>query len=265
MIAPAARNLLLIKDDLATPATHQWSMGVGRKLGRDFALNIDYLVQRVRDVYATLQLNTGPNGGPNRITTRYGNIVLWDDLGDAAYRAVLASLTYDRRPTRVSVAYTLGKSESEFGRSTDSNYPDSASFAMQRSEADERHRLVVSGLTRLPLGLEASAIAIVASPRPFLVTNGVDVGGNGLHDDWPNGVRTHRRNGWEHWYRTLDVRVARSLPAARGRVSVIADIFNVFNTANHAEYQPNATLPDYGEPTGDYARRQAQVGLRYWF
>ena len=136
---------------------------------------------------------------------------------------------------------------------------------MQRSEGNERHRLVVSGMTRLPFGVEMSTIAIVASPRPFLVTTGIDVGQNGLQDDWPNGVRTHRRDGWEHWYRTLDVRVSKSISTGHGRVSVVADIFNVFNTANHAEYQPNASLSEYGEPAGDFARRQAQVGVRYSF
>jgi hypothetical protein len=258
----ARRNLLLIKDDLETPATHQWSLGIGRRFKSNFGVNLDYIHQRVRDVYVTRLLNVAPN----RFSTTYGDIVVWDDFGDARYRALLMSLTYDRHPTRVSVAYTLGNAESEFGRLNDSNYPDTTTYSMQRSEGDERHRLVVSGLTRLPFGLEASGIAIVASPRPFLVTLGPDANANGiLTDDWPNGVRTHRRDGWEHWYRTLDLRVSKSIPTAGGRVSVIADIFNVFNTANYSEYQPNAAEPDYGEPTGDFARRQGQVGLRYWF
>lgn len=257
----ARRNLLLIEDDLQTLATHQWSAGVGRKLTRDLAINLDYLAQRVRDVYLTLLLNRAP-----RFTTNFGNITVWDDFGDARYRALLLSLVYDRKPTRVSVAYTLGEAESEFGRTNDSNYPDTATYAMQRSEGDERHRLVLSGMTRLAFGLEASALAIVASPRPFLVTAGSDRNANSnFADDWPGGLRTHRRDGWAHWYRTLDVRLAKSLPAARGRVSVVADVFNVFNTANHAEYQPNAASPDYGEPAGDFARRQGQVGLRYSF
>lgn len=258
----ARRNLLLIKDDLETPAAHQWSIGVGRKFGGDVAVNLDYLDQRVRDVYVTLLVNRAPN----RFAPNYRDITLWDDIGDARYRALLVSLIYDRRPTRVSVAYTLGKAESEFGRTTDSNYPDAASYAMQRSEADEKHRIVVSGLTRVPFGLEVSGLAIVASPRPFLVTTGPDANANGNEfDDWPHGVRTHRREGWDHWYRTLDLRVAKSIPAARARITVIAEIFNVFNTANHAEYQPNQSQPLYGEPIGDYARRQAQLGLRYSF
>jgi hypothetical protein len=93
----------------------------------------------------------------------------------------------------------------------------------------------------------------------------VDLRLNGFQDDWPGGVRTLRRDGWEHWYRTLDLRVAKVLPAGGGRVSISADVFNVFNTANHAEYQPNAREPDYGQPTNDFARRQGQLGLRYWF
>jgi len=125
---------------------------------------------------------------------------------------------------------------------------------------------VVSGLTRLGFGLELSGLGVVASPSPFLVSSGVDANANGNEgDDWPGGVRTHRRNGWAYWYRTLDLRLGKMLPAGSGRVSVTAEVFNVFNTANHAEYQPNASEPRYGEPTGDYARRQGQLGLRYYF
>lgn len=257
----ARRTLQLIKDDLETPRTRQWSVGVGHVLRHDVALNVDYVDQRVSDAYVTLLLNRSPNV----IAPAYGDITLWDDFGDARYRAMLVSLTYDARPTRVSVAYTLSQAESEFGRTTDSSYPDEATYAMQRSEADERHRVVLSAFGRLPLGLDVSALAILASPRPFLVTTR-DVNANGNEfDDWPGGVRTHAVNGWRHWYRAVDVRLAKSLPAARGRITVSVDVFNLFNTANHSEYQPNATLPDYANPTVDFARRQGQVGLRYWF
>jgi hypothetical protein len=257
----ARRSLQLIKDDLETPKTRQWSFGVGHHVTNDLALNVDYIHQRVSDAYVTLLLNR--SGNP--IAPNYGDITLWDDFGDARYRALLLSLTYDRRPTRVSVAYTLAKAESEFGRTTDSGYPDEATYSMQRSETDERHRVVVSALSRLPFGVEVSTLAIVASPRPFLVTTS-DVNANGnLFDDWPAGVRTHAVSGWRHWYRAVDVRLAKSIPAARGRVSVVGEIFNVFNTANHADYQPSDLQSNYGEPTGDFARRQGQVGLRYWF
>jgi hypothetical protein len=95
---------------------------------------------------------------------------------------------------------------------------------------------------------------------------GSDVNRNGnAVDDWPNGVRTHRRTGWDHWYRTVDLRLGKTFPMPQGRLTVTAEAFNVFNWANHADYQGDASLLNYGEPDGDYARRQAQLGVRYQF
>jgi hypothetical protein len=260
--AATTQSVTLLKDNLQTPATQQWSIGLGRKLGTSVAVNADYVDQHVSHVYTSVVLNRPPN----LITPRFGDITLWDDLGDARFRGVLTSLTYDSRPTRLSVAYTLGYASSEFGEFTLSDYPDSSMYVMQRSEGDERHRLVVSGLTRLPYLIDLSLIGTLASPRPFLVITGTDDNANGSTvDDWPDGVRTHRRNGWEHWYRTLDVRFARVLGSDRGHMTATAELFNVFNTANHAEYQSNGGALEYGEPVTNFAPRQAQLGLRYRF
>jgi hypothetical protein len=261
----SAPNITLMKDRLETPANHQWSLGVGHQLTDRVALNLDYLNQRLKNGYVTVTSNLVV-AGRRSITSRYGDIMLWDDFGDARFRALLASVTYDRARTRLNVAYTLGWAESEFGEFTTSGYPDSSAYGMQRSEGDERHRLVVSGMTELPLGLDLSGIAIAASPRPFFATVGTDVNQNGTrNDDWPNGTRTHRRDGWDHWYRTVDLRLGRSFPVPGGRLSVTAELFNVFSWGNHAEYQATQNLLDYGEPVGDYARRQAQLGVRYQF
>lgn len=258
----ARPNLTLLKDDLQTPANHQWSVGAGQKVGTRVAVNLDYINQRVTHAYTSVVVNRAPS----IITPRFGDITLWDDFGDARFQGLLASLTYDRRPTRLSVAYTLGFAESEFGEFTLSDYPDSSVYVMQRSEGDERHRLVVSGLTRLPYGIDLSMLGTIASPRPFLVISGTDDNGNGSRlDDWPAGVRTHLRTGWEHWYRVLDLRVSRAIPAARGRMTVTAELFNVLNTVNYSEYQGNEGQLGYGEPLADFARRQAQLGVRYQF
>ena len=137
---------------------------------------------------------------------------------------------------------------------------------MQRSTGDERHRLVLSGLTELPLGLRLSVIAIAASPSPFLATVGTDLNQNGsLVDDWPNGVRTWRRDGWAYWYRTVDVRLGKAFSLPGGQLILTTDVFNLFNWANHSEYQTKQNLLDFAEPVGDYLRRQAQVGVRYQF
>ncbi|MFL5631334.1 MAG: hypothetical protein ACJ77T_08770, partial [Gemmatimonadaceae bacterium] len=70
---------------------------------------------------------------------------------------------------------------------------------------------------------------------------------------------------WEHWYRTVDLRLAKTFTLGTRRMIVTAEVFNAFNSANHAEYQAKENLLDYGAPVGDYARRQAQLGVRYQF
>jgi hypothetical protein len=260
-----AQNITLLKDRLETPANLQWSVGAGHQLTGRFAINLDYLNQRVRNAPVTLTRNLQV-GGVRPLTNRYGNITVWDDFGDARFEALLFSVTYNRRATRLNFGYTLGWAHSEFGDFTTNDYPDSAAYQLQRSEGDERHRFVLSGLTELPLGLELSGIAILASPRPFLVTVGTDINRNGsTSDDWPDGVRTLRRNGWDHWYRTVDLRLGKSFLLPHGGVTVTAEVFNVLSSANHSEYQATESLLDYGTPVGDYARRQVQLGMRYQF
>ena len=258
-------NAVLFKDRMQAPENHQWSAGIGHQLTERVGVNVDYVNQRVKHAYVTVNTNQ-LRAGTRPLTSRFGNILLWDDFGDSRSASILASLTYVRRPARVNLAYTLGWAKSEFGEFTTADYADSSAYRMQVSEGDERHRIVLSGLTALPFGLEVSGIAIVASPRPFFTTVGTDVNQNGsASDDWPDGVRTMRGRGWDHWYRTVDLRVGKSLAAPRGRMIVTAEVFNLFNSENHSEYQGTQNLLGYGTAIGDYARRQAQLGLRYQF
>jgi hypothetical protein len=254
-------NVILLKDDLQTPVNRQWSIGVGHRVFDRFAINLDYVNQRVKHAYVSVITNKGPNN-TRPISSRFGDITLWDDFGDARYRALLTSVTYDRAPTRVTLAYTLSHSESEFGEFTLSDYADSASYVMQQSEGDERHRVAVSTLARIPYNVDVSLLGIIASPRPFLVKTGVDENNNGTDlDDWPDGVRTHRRSGWPHWYRSLDLRLSRRLAG----IDVITEVFNIFNTANFSDYQSIQSDLGYAEPIGEFPRRQGQIGIRYRF
>ena len=258
-------NVFVFKDRMESPENHQWSVGVGHQLTDRVALNADYIRQRVRHAYVTVNRNVLINGA-RPLTNRFGTITVWDDFGDALSQAILGSMTYDHQRTRLNVAYTLGWAQSEFGEHTTGDYADSSAYSMQDSEGDERHRVVFSGFTTIPFGLDVSAIAIVASPRPTFATAGVDLNGNGsTTDDWPDGMRTIRARGWEHWYRTVDVRVGRAFPTFGGRLLVTAEVFNLFNSANHSEYQGNARLLGFREARGDYPARQGQLGMRFEF
>lgn len=275
--ASATPNLSLVSREIHTPKTNMSSIGIGHQLRDDLAINLDYVDQRSDELY----VNTAANplvAGNRRLTNRYGNITLWDSFGKATFQALTAGITFDRtvnddQPLRASVAYTLGfyKSTFEnFGAWVDRSY-----FTMQPSSGDERHRVVLSGMTPLPFGFELSGVGIVASPSRFVATRGADVNASGIfNDDFvdPNQRAIRPDGGWDVWYRTLDLRLAKLLPVPGGNASLSIEVFNVFNTVNWSGYggaQTNTTgtvrLSNYGIGTGVYQPRQLQAGIRYKF
>lgn len=265
--AASAPNLVLLPDRMQTPSNEQWSVGIGRRLTNRLALNVDYVHQRLAHQPVTVRANAVNTVTRQRpLTSRFGDLVLWGDFGDARYRGILSSFTYDDANLRINLAYTLSWSESEFGAVSTSDYPDSASYSMQASEADERHRIVLSGFTDLPRHFELSFIAIAASPHPYPIVDGTDLNHDGvLTDDFPGGMRMARRDGLENWYRTIDLRLAKRFALARSALVVTAEVFNLANWSNHSEYQGTRTLLGYGSAVGDYPRRQGQAGMRVEF
>lgn len=270
-------NLSLVSRTMKTPSTNMASLGVGHQLNDNFAVNVDYVDQRSKNLYVNLAVNPRFGSNPRRLTPRFGNITLWDDFGEASFQALTLGTTYDatteeERPLRASVAYTLGfyKSSFEnFGGFTDASF-----FSMQPSSGDERHRVVLSGMTPLPFGFELSGVAIAATPSRYVAIVGQDLNQNGLTtDDFVDASERAIRpeGGWDAMYRTVDLRLGRGFPVPGGEASLSVEVFNLFNTVNWSGYggrqkdlAGNALL-SYGQPTGAYAPRQLQAGIRYKF
>ena len=271
-------NLSLVSREIRTPETDMLSFGVGHQFRSDLAVNLDYVDQRSRNLYVNMAVNPQFPGTPRRLTSQFGNITLWDDFGRATFQALTAGVTFDRsvnddQPLRASLAYTLGfyKSTFEnFGAWVDRSY-----FTMQPSSGDERHRLVLSGMTPLPFGFELSGIAITASPTRYVAIEGADINRNGLtNDDFINADQRAVRpeGGWDVWYRTVDLRLAKLLPVPGGGATLSIEVFNLFNTVNWSGYGGTRTnlagtqpLSTFGQATGAYAPRQLQAGIRYKF
>ena len=265
--------LNLLKTDMQTPYNIQASLGLGQQIGSNIALNIDYIHQDAKNLYAQVTPNY-LQGGQRVLTSRYGNITLYDDFGEARFDAVALNLTYNKPGLRINGAYTLGWYESTFEGL--GGYNDKSFFIMQPSSGDERHRAVLSGVGDLPFGFKLSGVFIVATPRPFVATDGRDLNGDtNFNNDFLHGKeqRTIRpENSWENMYRTFDLRIAKSVNLGGDRqVSVSAEAFNIFNFDNYStwdgrmrEGNGNARA-GFNTFTGVYAPRQAQVGMRYEF
>ena len=275
---------ILIKHDMKTPQNQQMSLGIGHQFTSEFGVNVDYVRQHLTNLYVQRNpnyVNKNPAGpvavGTRMLTSKYGDIVLWDDIGTSDYSAFLVSATWQRGKTRVNLAYTLGWYEGNFDTAGLPNFALPFLFNTQRTTGDERHRLVLSEVSPIPFGFMLSAIATIASPRPYTSIDGRDINlDNITGDDYTGGttsatgIRTVRPSEkWDNWYRTVDVRLSRPLWTIDGKkISFSAEIFNLFNWSSNLSYgstQFTATgtgVASYGVPTGAYAARQAQVGMR---
>jgi len=277
---------ILMPHDMKTPKNLQMSVGVGHQFNEQFGLNVDYVRQHLTNLYVQrnpnyLDKTVTPNA--RKLTPRFGDIVLWDDIGEAWYSAFLVSATYQRNQSRVNLAYTLGYYEGNFDTAALPNFALPSLFNRQRTTGDERHRLVLSSTTPLPWGFNFATVTTLASPRPFASIDGRDLNLDNITGDdylgWADdkiggtarpGIRTVRpANAFPNWYRTVDIRLGRPLYTVNGKkVSFTAEVFNLFNWFNKLSYggtaytATGASVATYGVATGAYAARQAQVGMR---
>ena len=271
---------ILIKHDMKTPHSLQGSFGVGHQFNSEFGLNVDYVRQHMDNLYVQRNpnyLDKSVTPSARKLTSKYGDIVLWDDIGQSDFSAVLVQGTWQRRQTRVNLAYTLGWYEGDFDTAGLPNFAYPFLFNQQRTSGDERHRVVLSNVSPLPFGFIFSSISTVASPRPYVAIDGRDINlDNITGDDYlggtttSSGIRTTRpANEWANWYRTVDLRLAKSLYSSNGKkVSVSGELFNLFNWNNNLSYggtrytAAGTEVPSFGIPTGAFAARQGQVGMR---
>ena len=271
---------ILIKHDMKTPHSIQSSLGIGHQFTSELGLNVDYVRQHMDNLYVQrnpnyLDKTVTPNR--RRLTPLFGDIILWDDIGQSDFSAFMFQGTWQRNRNRVNLAYTLGWYEGDFDTAGLPNFAYQFLFNQQRTSGDERHRVVLSNVSPMPFGFMFSSITTIASPRPFGTIDGRDLNlDNITADDYPGGTLTSSgnrttapSNSWARWYRTVDVRLARPLYSYEGKkVSLSAEVFNLFNWNNTLGYggiQFNAAgvpVGTFGTPTGAYAARQAQIGMR---
>jgi len=272
---------ILMKLDMKTPHSQQMSIGIGHQLTSELGLNLDYVRQHMDNLYVQRSpnyLDRTVTPARRKLTASYGDILLWDDIGQSDYSSVLVQGTWQRRKSRVNVAYTLGWYQGDFDTSGLPNFTYNFLFNRQRTTGDERHRLVVSNVTPMPFGFMFSAISTIASPRPFGSIDGRDINlDNILGNDFiggsttTSGIRTIMpANTWNNYYRTVDIRLARPIFTWEGKkVGFSAEVFNVFNFNNNLAYggtqftAAGAPIASFGRPTAAFAARQGQVGMRF--
>jgi hypothetical protein len=144
---------------------------------------------------------------------------------------------------------------------------------------DERHRVVVSGVFALVAGIQVSPIFQIASARPYNLTAGRDLNGDGTNNeryiDPGTGqmLSVNAGRGTATW--NFDTRVTKffNLGSEAQKLGVFAEFYNITNKANFGNaYNGNSLAATFRQPTGfingGYAyptSRQLQLGARFTF
>jgi hypothetical protein len=269
--ASAAPSFNVLNNQMRTPKNVQISVGIGQQITDELGVNIDYVNSHASSLYEPFNANYyKPSIGRRVLTNAYGDINEYGSRARAWNHGFLTDLSYITPTMRFSLAYTLSWSFSQ----TDNvayNWAYPALMAMQRSNTDERHRVVLSGTYDLPLDFKVSGLLTVASPKPFDVIDGRDLNDDNVtSDDFVNGQRNQfpSYNSIRNWYKLLDLRVSKVFTIANTHVEAMFEGFNIFNWFNAAGYfgtmhdQKGNVLANFGQPNASYAPRQMQLGLR---
>ncbi|HVF57179.1 MAG TPA: TonB-dependent receptor [Pyrinomonadaceae bacterium] len=320
---PNARGRML-DPDFESPYTQQWNIGYAQELGRNMSLEFDYVHILGLHEFTSLDINPRPGplrnlqrGDPNppnsqRIlapqfaahaselvaafgtATPFARITVAQSDGRSRYDAFTVS--FRRRYAnkfQLNAHYTLAKSVAWFGLTGD--FGNQAANVLNKwdplanfgpTDADERHRFVLSGIFDLPWGFQVAPIFQLASARPYSIFpdcgNACDINRDGVAGDRetrdgndqnilpPNTARGDN-------FQQLNVRVSKFFSfRERAKLGLFFEAFNVFNTANFGrEYQNVVGQPDFGRPLNFFGATgfsepigipfQAQLGVRFSF
>jgi hypothetical protein len=319
---PGSRGRL-IDPDFVSPYTQQWNLGFAQELNKKMALEFDFI--HILGLHEFTSLDINPRTGPLFNATRnqsassfprvlapafaahaaellaafgtaspFARITAAQSVGRSYYDAFTVS--FKRRYAnkfQLNAHYTLSRARAWYGQASDfGNQPQNIFDAWNKVEnlgptdADERHRFVISGIFDLKWGFQVAPIFQMASPRAYSIfpacvcdinRDGVTVDHDSVNpgiDDQhhlpPNNVRGDR-------FSQLNIRVSKFFNFGEKRkLGLFFEAFNVFNTANFGrEFQNVTGTPDFGKPINFFGATgfseplgipfQAQLGVRFTF
>ncbi|MEI6666794.1 MAG: TonB-dependent receptor [Acidobacteriota bacterium] len=288
---PAKIDIALLSQDYvapqATQATFGWTSRMG-KTGLYFDTEFIY-VKGTNEVALTDKNWRGnANVALGRPNTSYNQMNVYTNEGHSDYKAWVASLNGTLKGGHlITASYTLGSKKNisdDFSPEFPSGYPnDPANLGAEygRSRSDERHRIVVTGVFRVPYGFTVAPIVEYGSGQPWTQRLGYDFNGDGKNSDRPSGVSRFGQNG--PVYKQVSLRLTKALTFGNKQsAEFIAEVFNLFDTTNWnvaaidgAMYLSGPTLANpaaayvtnsnYGKYSATLPSREFQLGVRYSF
>ena len=263
-------EIFLIDNETEPPVSDQFSAGVRHQFGSVIA-SLAYAGARSRNGFTFEFGNRRPENNECCFPVPgFSNVLLSSDEKEAWYDSMF--LTLEKPATADSkwsgqLTYTLGRAEEIGGDLFSLDYVDVTAYPRHPTAADERHRLVMTGLYQLGAGFRASAFIQLASGVGYTIEDfsqgfGINEKRILLYAGRPEGTFN---------YKSVDLRLDKQFRiGAHQAVELTAQVFNMFNWDNYTGYQQFIPpLPEvsetFGDPTREDPKRRFQFGVSYRF
>ena len=273
VILPGAGNV-------RNPYSHHASFGIERRLARDWALSLDYLMNRGLGLIRSRDINVRQIGDNEfalpGLDPRFVQVNMIETSGSSIYHGFTVSLKKRfSQNYSLSGSYSLGRGiddTTDFITQLQANNQRDLRAERSLSAFDQRQRFVISGLYQSPhsplidngfmrnllADWTVAPIITVGAGRPFNLLLGFDENGD-THEETDRPVTSSggivgRNTGVGPAYVTTDLRISRRLPIAQETVNVdlIFEAFNLFNNVNYSGVNNvlGTTVIDSGHVTG---------------
>ncbi|HEY3381997.1 MAG TPA: TonB-dependent receptor [Vicinamibacterales bacterium] len=288
---PQKFDIALLSQDYVAPQSAQMTAGWTSRLGKTgLFLDTEFVYVHGYDEIALTDKNWPGNTNYRgvRLNTNYNQMNVYTNDGHSTYLAWVASVSGTIKGGHlITASYTLASKKNisdDFSPEFPTGYPNDP-FNLEgeygRSRSDERHRLVITSVVRLPYGMSLAPIIEYGSGQPWTKRLGYDYNGDGKNSDRPTGVGRFTMVGDSFSQVSLRFTKGFKLPG-RNSVEFIAEAFNLFNTVNYniasidgALYTNGPTLtnpatayvtnPNHGKYSATLPSREIQLGVRWSF
>jgi uncharacterized protein YifE (UPF0438 family) len=250
-------NISVVANDYVQPYSNQFNVGVSRHLFGDFAVHVDGVYTHTNHDRKTLDINPRDPVTRVRPDATFARVDRNESTAEVKYRSLYAKVEkrYSKR-TQYLAAYTYTNSEDN---APGARYLDPFLLSLDwgPSNGERRHALVASGTVLLPWDITLGGVWTLRSQLPWTATAGSDLNGDGFNTDLVPGTTRNAGSrtldlGAVNAWRALnnrapisetqiessrisiaDVRLSKAIRfSTRGRVDLMAQAFNVFNTKN---------------------------------
>jgi hypothetical protein len=230
--SPGTSELRVIPNNLKTPYTDQFSIGIRQRFGMArTSVSFSHIIGKDQIGYAPLNRSLVPNPANGGffdfipLINGFSNVVAAFNTRQTRYDALY--VTVDKPYTRDShwgagITWTHVFQSKERGYSFNFDYPNISADPFYPNAGNERDRAVINGIVDLPWDFKLSGLATISSGLPFQVIDA----SQGFQ---PGKIKIGDFSHLPH-YIQVDARLQKSIRFGGDReLTLSAEVFNLFN------------------------------------